>query len=502
MLKNKRIKLFLFSGSGIAVLVLLYFFVFKGIIFAQHEIGASKAPIEMNPTVKALNDAFQKAAEAVLPSVVNIKVKVTQKNPHQELFKDFEDFFERWGERFMIPLPEEDFETTAVGSGVFVTTNGYIVTNHHVIENAKEIIVTTIDRKEYKAKVVGSDKLTDIAVIKIDGEGFQPAHFANFDDVKVGELVIAVGNPLGLSYTVTSGIISAINRGGLSLQRSSAAIENFIQTDAPINPGNSGGGLFNLNGSLVGINSAIATRTGGYMGYGFAIPVDLVKTVASEIIRTGKFTRARLGVLIRTVDETLAKALGLKNVAGAVVNDVVKDSPAEKYGIEVEDVILEVDGKPVNTSNELQSEIAKRRPGETVELTIWRNGKTIKKKVKLDPFEQTDEIAEDRQDVEDTIDSNSPKTIEKLGLVVAPLTPEQKKEYNVKNGVYVTTVNRNSPVRDKGISSGCVITKVNNQEIKSVKEFEDIVKNAKSGDVVLLRVKYKDSQSVVAVEIP
>jgi serine protease Do len=503
-MKNKNLLNFGLISSGVVVVALfLYFTVFKEQIFAQQNVGASKPPIEMNSSVKVLNDAFQSAAEAVIPSVVSVKVKITpssDKSSSSPFFQDFRKFFEDWDDFFK--FHNDDMEMSAVGSGVFATTDGYIITNNHVIENADEIRVTTFDRKEYKAKVIGADKLTDLAVLKIEGDGFKPVHFGNIEDVKIGELVIAVGNPLGLSSTVTSGIVSAIGRGGLSLQQSSAAIENFIQTDAPINPGNSGGGLFNLNGSLIGINTAIATKTGSYIGYGFAIPVDLVRTVVSEIIKSGKFTRARLGVRIRTVDETLAKSLGLEEVSGAVVNDVLDNSPAKKAGIEVEDVIIAVDGKKINTSNELQTEIAKRRPGQTVEISIWRNGKVIKKNVKLEPFE-TDEIvaAEDEPSGKED-KTEEPVTLNKLGIVVAPLTPEQKEAFGTENGVYLSRITRRDITLERGLAPGGVITKVNDKEIHSVREFKKIIDSMKPGDIVRLRVKYKDTQSIVAIEIP
>lgn len=510
MNKNK-IRILAISLGSVVFVLALYLIFFKGKIFAQPEIGLSKPPVEMNPTIKALNDAYKLAANSVIESVVNIRVKIKSKStkgfnifPFDEdvnpFFKDWEDFLKRHFE-------EIDPEMTSAGSGVFVTSDGYIVTNNHVIENADEIKVTTFNKKEYKAKVIGSDKWTDLAVIKIEGEGFKPVHFANMDEVKVGELVIAVGNPLGLNSTVTSGIISALGRGGLNLIRPESggkanfAIENFIQTDAPINPGNSGGGLFNLNGSLVGINTAIATRTGSYIGYGFAIPADLVKTVVSEIIRTGKFARAYLGVFIRTMDETYSKALGLKEVKGALVNDVEKGSPADKAGIKAEDVILAVDGKTINSSNELQSEIAKRKPGETVELTIWRQKKEIKLKVKLGT--RDGELAEkaDNEEIEEPKPGQEIK-FDKLGIVVTPLDDKLKETFDVKSGVYLKDVKNRTFRLERGLAPGGVIVKVDDQEINSVSQFKKIIESKKPGEAILLRIKYKDSSALVAIEVP
>ncbi|MCX7908256.1 MAG: Do family serine endopeptidase [Ignavibacteria bacterium] len=510
-MKNKNLKIAAITSGSIVLILVLYFTVFKGIILAQPEIGLSKPPVEMNATVKALNDAYKNAANAVIESVVNIRVKIKSKRnldkfdifPFQDenpFFKDWEDFLKRHFE-------DVDPEMTSAGSGVFVTSDGYIVTNNHVIENADEIKVTTFNKKEYKAKIIGSDKWTDLAVIKIEGENFKPVHFANMDEIKVGELVIAVGNPLGLSSTVTSGIISALGRGGLNLIRPedggkvNYAIENFIQTDAPINPGNSGGGLFNLNGSLVGINTAIATRTGTYIGYGFAIPADLVKTVVTEIIRTGKFDRAYLGVYIRTVDETYAKAFGLKEVKGAFVNEVEKGSPADKAGVKIEDVILAVDGKTINSSNELQTEIAKRKPGETVELTIWRQKKEIKIKVKLGTKDGTFAENEQQSEIEEPKPGQEVK-LDKLGLVVTPLDEKTKEAFDVKNGVYIKDVKNSYLRRERGLIPGGVILKVDEQEITSVNQLKKIIEAKKPGEAVLLRIKYKDTSTIVAIEVP
>ncbi len=508
-MKNKQIKIALISAASGILLLTVLFLLFKGKIFAQPEIGLSKPPIVLNNTIKELNDAYKNAANAVIESVVNIRVKIKQKSSGNFQFFPFDEnnpLFEDWNEFFKKHFQDIDPEMTGAGSGVFVTSDGYIVTNNHVVANADEIKVTTFDKKEYKAKIIGTDKWTDLAVIKIEGDGFKPVHFANMSEIKVGELVIAVGNPLGLSSTVTSGIISAIGRGGLNLiqpeevGRVNYAIENFIQTDAPINPGNSGGGLFNLSGSLVGINTAIATRTGTYIGYGFAIPADLVKTVVTEIIRTGKFQRAYLGVYIKTIDETYAKALGLKEVKGALVNEVEPGSPADKAGVKSEDVILEVNGKKINSSNELQSEIAKMKPGETVELTIWRQKKEIKLNVKLGTRDNTF-VEKSDSNFEEPKPGQDVK-IDKVGLVVTPLDEKTKENFDVQNGIYLKDVTNKTLMRERGLIPGGVITKVDDQEITSVSQFKKILASKKPGDAVLLKIKYKDTSTLVAIEIP
>ncbi|MES2766996.1 MAG: trypsin-like peptidase domain-containing protein, partial [Bacteroidota bacterium] len=265
------------------------------------DIGAKTPPVSVGSEGRILNDAFVSASKAVTPTVVSISVIGESKTP-QNPFGDMFPFLGpgEGGDDEESPRGKGGQKVQGSGSGVFITADGYIVTNNHVIEDADEggITVTTGDRREYTAELIGRDPLTDLAVIKIEGNGFPVAHFANKDDIRVGEWVIAVGNPLGLRSTVTSGIVSAIGRGNLNMSKDSYAVENFIQTDAAINPGNSGGGLFNLQGSLVGINSAIATRTGYYQGYGFAIPTDMVKAVALDIMEDGKVDRGYIGVSI------------------------------------------------------------------------------------------------------------------------------------------------------------------------------------------------------------
>ncbi|ROL61279.1 Do family serine endopeptidase [Bacteroidetes/Chlorobi group bacterium ChocPot_Mid] len=475
-------------------------------LFANEKIGADKPPVVMSPTIKALNDAMVSVSEAVLPTVVSVNVVVEEKNFSSPFRDQWKEFFEFFGDA---PFKDDSpRRAEATGSGVLISKSGYIVTNNHVIENAKEITVTTYDKKKYKAKLVGADPLTDLAVIKIDEGDYPIAHFADINNVKIGEMVIAVGNPLGLNSTVTSGIVSAIGRGGLGLPRQESGgyqVENFIQTDAAINPGNSGGGLFNLEGSLVGINSAIATRTGSYIGYGFAIPVDLVKSVIEDLIDDGKIDRGYIGVRIRTIDETDAKAVGLDVVEGVMVHDVIKDGAADKAGIESGDVILEIDGKKVATSNELQSQIVLRRAGDKVKLTIWRDKKKITKEVKLLPKD------DDETEVAVKSDKNKEKSNDKeesevkfddLGFTVTPLNKEAKESLSVKSGALITGVERYSEASQRGLSPNGVIVKADGKEVNSPSDLKKIISSKKPGDGVLLHIKYKDSNRIVAIAIP
>ena len=477
-------------------------------VFAQ-DIGAKQPPVKMNEHVKALNGAFEEVSKAVEPSVVSISVVMENKSMKSPFHDDFKDFFKFFGQPGPDSQGEEQMpqESEASGSGVIVTENGYIVTNYHVVESAKEIKVTTNDKKEHKAKLIGTDPLTDLAVIKIEGSGFPMAYLGNIEDVKIGEWVLAVGNPLGLNSTVTAGIVSAIGRGGLSIlrDRGPSAVENFIQTDAAINPGNSGGGLFNLEGSLVGINTAIATRTGSYIGYGFAVPIDLVKSVITDLIQNGKISRGQIGVMIRSVDELMAKSLGLSDVSGVLVNDVIKNSAAEKAGIEAGDVILELEGKSLNSSNELQSMVAKKKAGDVVNMVIWRDGKKMNKQVKLQPRDNKTDLASDdasKGDDDGIKDNENSMTFEKLGFTVKPLSSDDKDNYDVQNGVVISKVDRMGLAVKRGITPNGVIVKADRSKITSMKDLKKVISDKKSGDAVMLQIKYKDSNRIIAIEIP
>ena len=478
-----------------------------GSVFAANkDIGAKNPPITLSPQVQAINDAFTAASKTVNATVVNIKIVTETKrnNSMRDLFKFF------GGPEGLEGMPEDDQgmqKSEGAGSGVIISADGYIITNNHVVEEAKEDGITVIlsDKKEYKAKLIGKDPLTDLAVIKVEANNLPVAHIGNSDEVAIGEMVIAVGNPLGLNSTVTSGIVSAIGRGALGLNRDRYAVENFIQTDAAINPGNSGGGLFNLRGSLIGINSAIATRTGGYMGYGFAIPANLMKAVALDIIEDGKVDRGYIGISLRPVDEISAKSLKLEKVIGALVDDILKDSPAEKAGIEPGDVILELDGKPVNSSNDLQSLVAQRRAGDKVNLKIWRDGKSITKSVTLkkrddDKMASNDEgVTGSGNTVEDN--SNGTESFKDLGFTINPLSEKNKTELEVEKGVFVSKVEPYSVAGQRGLSSGIAIVKADKQEITKTGQIKKLIKD-RQGEVVILQIKTKDRFGLVFLEIP
>jgi serine protease Do len=474
-------------------------------MFANDSIGAASAPVKISPLAKQLNETFTSVSQAVLPTVVSINVKIeskqTSKNNGNNPLEGFGDFF-----GFSPFGQQEQGPTEASGSGVVLTSNGYIVTNNHVVEDAVDIKVTLYNKKTYKAKLIGNDPMTDLAVIKIEESNLTPAFLANIDDIKLGEMVLAIGNPMGLNSTITQGIISSIGRGQLSLNRKNGeqTIENYIQTDAAINPGNSGGGLFDLNGSLVGINTAIATRTGTFIGYGFAIPIDLVKAIAMDLIDDGKIDRGYIGVKIQSVDEAMAKAVGLDKVIGVTIQEVNKKGPADKAGLEIGDIILEVDGKEVKTSNELQGFIFTKRSGESVNLTLWRDGKKISKKVTLEPLDgKTVSTDEAQKGSEPDIDNNSYEiNLKTLGITVEKLTSDKKDDYGVDYGVLINKVERGSLAAEKGLAPGTIIQKADRQKIETPYDLNKIIKNKKPGDAILLQVKYKNLSRMEAIIIP
>ncbi len=465
------------------------------------EIGAKTPPVQTPPILKTINDALVQVSSAVLPSVVYIEVEAdTKKNKKMDSESDQESddmskFFKFFG------MPEDNSPKMGAGSGVVISADGYIITNNHVVDFASDngITVTTTDKKKYKAKVIGKDALTDLAVIKIDAQNLQPAHLGNMNDIRTGELVIAVGNPMGLNSTITQGIVSAIGRGKLSPNSSEKSIENYIQTDAAINPGNSGGGLFNLEGSLIGINTLIASQTGSYIGYGFAIPVDLVKAVAEDLIDNGKINRGLIGVMISNVDELMAKKLGMTEVYGAMVQEIVKGGAAQKADIQPMDVITELDGRKINTSNELQGFLALYKAGDKVNLKIIRDGKTIERQVTLKNMDDSN-ITDDLAGINP--DSQKPVGFEKLGIEVAPINDQIKKQFDVNYGVYISGFNPYGELAQRGLFAKGVIQKIDKQEVKTVKDFKKIIESKKEGDIILLEIKYENRSQIIAVELP
>jgi serine protease Do len=463
------------------------------------------APVTMpDQTLRSINESFTAVARAVTPTVVYITVTTTGRDRSSRMPRDFFHFF---GPEFRPPEPEP---SQGAGSGVIITPDGYIATNNHVVEGATSggIEVTLHDRTRYRATLVGTDPLTDLAVIKIDAKDLPVAALGNSDEVQVGEWVLAIGNPLGLTSTVTAGIVSAIGRGNIGVIRDAQGygIENFIQTDAAINPGNSGGSLVNMKGEVVGINTAIATTNARYQGYGFAVPVNLLTSVARDLITKGKVMRGYIGVSITTVDQTMASALGLERTQGVLVQSLVKGGAAEAAGLKERDVILSIDGREVNASNELQTYVAIRAPGDVVTLKIFRDGKVIEKKVTLrarDEDTTAVRASDTRPPGTESVEPATAITLENLGLTIRPLTSDEKKSAEVEQGVIVSEVKPYSEAFSRNIRSNDIILEADRKPVTSPSDLKKTVEARKPGDSILLRVKGATGQAYyTAVQIP
>jgi len=423
---------------------------------------------------------FAPLVEQFGPAVVNVDVVQSPRRSTSGPSPDdpFYEFFRRFG------VPEGRGQMPPArgsGSGFIVSPDGYILTNAHVVSDADEVTVTMTDRREYPAKVVGVDQATDVAVIKIEGKNLPTVKIGDPSRLKPGEWVLAIGSPFGFENSATAGIVSATARSLPS--EGPTNYVPFIQTDVAVNPGNSGGPLFNLRGEVVGMNSQIFSRTGGYMGLSFAIPIDVAIDVRDQLIKTGRVTRGRIGVSIQNVDGQLADSFGLDRPRGALVSSVVKDGPSEKAGVKPGDVILAVDGRPIEVSSELPTIIARIKPGTNTDLTVWRNGKEQVVKVKVDelpePQLRTASLGGKGRDADQA---------SKLGLAVRPLAPEEKEQIETEGNLVVEQVS--GPALAAGVRQGDIILAVNSKPVKTISELTEAAKAAeKTGKVLALRVQ-------------
>src|SRR5438874_12461251 len=395
------------------------------IVSPQPAAAVAATPIPQ-PSLKAtaeLGDAFVGIADRVRPEVVFIRSQHVERAQDQRLPPGFEDFFPNLRRR---PQVEQ-----GSGSGFIVSPDGYILTNNHVVAGADKVTVKLYDKREFTAKVVGTDPNTDVAVIKIDAQNLPAVQYANSYSARVGEWVLAIGNPLEFNFTVTAGIVSAKGRVLYGLQQSHYAIQDFIQTDAAINPGNSGGPLVNIRGQVIGINAAIASQTGLYEGYGFAIPINLARTVMDQPVKTRHVEGAGMGVQITDADENDAAAVGLKQITGVGVRSYSDDdSPAKKAGIQLGDVIVALDGQPIDNTPQLQQKVAFKKPGESVEITVLRQGgerKTITVRLARAPSEADSEVAS-----AGVKPKGEATKEEMLGVSVQPLTQDDAQNPRLK----------------------------------------------------------------------
>jgi len=448
---------------------------------------------------------FAPVVKSVLPDVVNISTsKVVKGSNRPDIQGDFPDgmppFFQQFfGQQFghngpqFGPNPENrspghhDQREDSLGSGVIVSPDGYIMTNNHVIDGATDVRVTLADKRQLKATVVGSDPKTDIAVLKVEGSGFPTITVGDSSKLQVGDYALAIGDPFGVGQTVTMGIVSALNRGNLGIED----YEDFIQTDAPINPGNSGGALINDRGELVGINTAILSGgSGGNQGIGFAVPINLARSVMTQILDHGKVTRAYLGIMVQDITPGISKAMNLKDMKGVLVGDVSPEGPAKRSGVQRGDVILEVNGKPMEDSRQLRNTISMMNPDATVNLKLMRNGSPSDVSVKLGELPSDKEQAKSEEGSSDqaldgvTVENLDAQSARELGLSAS--TP----------GVVVTDINPSSSLASAGLRRGDVIQEVNHQPVKNVSQFQEAVR--KAGKNPLLLVNRKGSTLFIA----
>ena len=447
----------------------LIIIIHAGFLFAQ------------NSVVQQFSRAFADVAESAKPAVVTIITDKIMKVPNNDLFFFFNPY--------MDPNSDREYKTNALGSGVIVdAANGYVLTNNHVVEDMDKIRVKLFNKREYDAKIIGSDPKSDLAILKIEAENLRQLKLGDSDKLRVGEWVMAVGSPFSenLSHTVTTGIVSALGRSNIIRGQS---YEDFIQTDAAINPGNSGGALLNMQGELIGINTAIAT--GGYergnRGVGFAIPSNMTKRIMEDLIDKGYVVRSWLGVYIQPLDNDAAKALEMETRDGALVTQVIEDSPAEKGGVEEGDVIIRFDNKNISDPSNLKNTVSLMPPGSKSEVVVFRNGSKKKLSVLLEELKDGKVVS-----------SNSSPSTSILGLDVREITDSLRKKYGIEDEdgkLVIVSVDSNSEATDKGLREGDIIKRVGTQQVSSIKEFKKKVKASKSKGSLLLLIKKIDGSS-------
>jgi serine protease Do len=469
----------LLAGSAVA-------FTLRSEYESKPQLVAVKVPVDETPVPRKdlPRGSFAPIVKEVAPAVVKIETTTTIKNTSIQDFPGSDDPFWRhfFGNQFgqLVPPRQRGPQTEhGLGSGVIVTKDGYILTNNHVVDGAKEVKVTMQDGREFTAKVIGRDPKSDIAVVKIDAKDLPMLRMADSEKVQVGDVVLAVGNPFGVGQTVTEGIVSATDRGNMGIED----YEDFIQTDAAINPGNSGGALVDIDGRLIGINTAILSRSGGSQGVGFAIPSNLARTVMESLISDGRVTRGYLGVMIQNITPALEKEFNLKDTNGALIGDVVPGGPAEKAGLKPGDVVLAFNGKKVTDSRHFQLAVAETKPGSTVPIEILRDGNKKALDVTIKILNGTEQLAESSQDK-----TNDTGTLN--GVAVSDLNPQTREQMNVPKdvrGAVVTEVEPTSAAAAAGLKPGDVIQEINRHPVKN------------AADAVRLTEKAENKRTLVRV---
>jgi len=429
-------------------------------------------------TAEAEMPSFRNAAKKSIESVVHIKSTAIVNTTSYEYYQytdPFEQFFGGGSGNFYYKKPKNNQQKQeSSGSGVIVSKDGYVVTNNHVVNGADELEVILNDNRKFNAKLIGTDPTTDLALLKIDANDLPNISFGNSDDVFIGDFVLAVGNPFNLSSTVTAGIISAKARN-IDILKEDGAIESFLQTDAAVNPGNSGGALVNLDGNLIGINTAIATPTGVFAGYSFAVPSNIVSRVVDDLINFGNVQRAYLGVNIRDVDNDLAKELNMSSPKGVYIDQVLPQSAAKDAGLQEKDIIVKLNDQPVDNRSELLGQIGQYRPGDKVKISYIRDGTTYETSLTLKNI-----------DGNTTMTKADPNAFENsLGVVIEPLNVSEKRALRMNNGLKVMKINPDGKfAQGTQIQQGYIITKIDNKPVSTKEEFVEILKK-KKGAVML-----------------
>ncbi len=449
--------------------------------------GGSEPKKPKPPGMASSERTFVEIASMVTPAVVNISSTRVTRQRDDFRFSPFDDpFFRRFfGDDFFFHrnVPKQRREQS-LGSGVIVGADGVIVTNNHVVAKADEITVVLSDKREFKGKVIGSDPKSDLAVIRIDADDLPTVEWADSDRLQVGEYVLAIGNPFGLNQTVTMGIVSAIGRANVGV----ADYEDFIQTDAAINPGNSGGALVNTHGELVGINTAIFSQSGGYMGIGFAVPSNMARSVMESLLKDGKVVRGWLGVSIQEVTAQLAKEFGLKEAKGALVTDVLEGSPAKKAGLQQGDVVIGFMGEPIDNPSQLRNQIAQVPVGRRISLVVIRNG--VKKEFQMKIGEQPKEMAQSGSSEEEGEEEEG-RTDALAGVYVRTLTPALAREMELdknQKGVVVVNVEEGSAAQEAGLTRGDLIMEIDRQPVRDIDDYKSLLSSIDSGDGILLLI--------------
>ena len=433
---------------------------------------------------------FSNLVEQVSPGVVSVNV-VKKMSQEELLQQQVPEILKRFfGNQIIIPEQQAPREKTAFGSAFFISKDGYLLTNHHVVEDASEVTIVLNDRREIDAKVVGSDARTDVALLKVSGSNFPSLATGNIDQLKVGQPVLAIGSPFGFDYSASAGIVSAKSRNMLG-----ETSVPFIQTDVALNPGNSGGPLFNQQGQVVGVNSRIFSGTGGYMGLSFSIPIDVAMDVADQLKKNGKVTRSYLGVMLQDIDRNLAEAYKLSKPEGSLITQVAPNSPASKAGMRAGDVILKFNGTPISRTSDLLNYLNRTSPNQSINLEVLRDDKprVISATLNTSP--------DDTQAKSTGTSTTKAPTGPVLGISIRGLSPAELERLNVKGGVYVQDVVRGGLAAQSRIQAGDVITQINGKQISGANDFVESVSNLKNNTVARVAIVRQDQNAILGLRI-